>query len=380
MSLLNNLLSSIDPTAAPKPSNITGARQTQPASGPKPASRPAASINGVSQAQPLKRKADGLPEGGQVKVQRKDGTPSLSRPGTPGQTARPNGVNRPLSASDTLKSKPPTPAPSIPYRGTAASGGLTLAKPQVAISRKPTIATTTNAPPNNSAKAANPSVKPATSSTTTATSQPVKKGYAAMLQKAKEREQTKAPTPPVKNEPTKILSKKEREALRAQAKGKKPPSTIQAKQAKAPELKGKVPERSKSVGYQGTARPIKKPVETGYKGTARPNSVTPGAVGKTGASSAARAKSKQPQRRDDGYANWSDLDDMDDEEEDYESAEDLSDMEGGIWDVEEEEQMALKVARKEDAEALAEENEHKRQKEERKRKLMNLAASAKKKY
>ena len=53
-----------------------------------------------------------------------------------------------------------------------------------------------------------------------------------------------------------------------------------------------------------------------------------------------------------------------------------------MWDVEQEEQLALKVAKKEDAEALAEENELKRQKEERKRKLMamNKAAAGKRRY
>lgn len=72
---------------------------------------------------------------------------------------------------------------------------------------------------------------------------------------------------------------------------------------------------------------------------------------------------------------------MDDEEEDYES-DASSDMEGGVWDVEEEEQMALRVARQEDAEALAEETRLKREKEERKRKLMAMskAAAAKKRY
>ena len=55
-----------------------------------------------------------------------------------------------------------------------------------------------------------------------------------------------------------------------------------------------------------------------------------------------------------------------------------------IWrvDVEQEEAMALKAAKQEDAEALAEENRLKREKDERRKKLaaMNKAAAAKRKY
>lgn len=375
MSLLNNLLSSIDPTAAPKPLSSLSTRPNQPANTTKPSPRPVNAVNGASQAQPLKRKAEGQPDNEQSKIQRKDGPRTISRPGTPGQVARLGGLNRPPSTSDALKSKPTTPAPSIPYRGTAASGGLAATKSSSVLSKKPVTA---NPASSTIARAQTIPAKSAALPSPGAPAQPAKKGYAAMLQKAKERQQIKPPTPQIKHEPTKILTKKEREALRAQAKGKKPLSNVQAP-TKNNDAKTKILEKTKPTGYQGTARPIKKPAESGYKGTARPSSVTPGNAGKSGGPSATRAKSQQPRRRDDGYANWSDLDDMDDDEEGY-GSEDLSDMEGGIWDVEQEEQLALKAARMEDAEALAEENEHRRQKEERKRKLMSLAASAKKRY
>ena len=84
-----------------------------------------------------------------------------------------------------------------------------------------------------------------------------------------------------------------------------------------------------------------------------------------------------------GYASWSDLDEAEDEEEeeDYES-DASSDMEGGFDDVEREETEALKFARKEDQAALEEEERLKREKLERKRKLLELSksAAAKKRY
>lgn len=207
----------------------------------------------------------------------------------------------------------------------------------------------------------------------------------AMLQKAKEKDLTKAPALPVKHEPTKIMSKKDRELARLQAraaKGKKPVSGVPAKAADPKLNVGKEKRKGPEPTYQGTARPAKKPADIGYKGTARPSSVGP-APGKPGPA-AAKAKPKPSQSRYGGYANWSDVeDDEEDEEEEDDYASDVSsDMEANRWDLEEEETMALKVAKKEDAEALAEEERAKREKEERKRKLMamNKAAASKRKF
>lgn len=215
-----------------------------------------------------------------------------------------------------------------------------------------------------------------------------------MLMKAKEKDQTKPPAPPIKHEPTKILSKKDREKMRMEAKlaakGKKPAVGPAAPAAKG--ANGKLPvdkdkRKPTEVAYQGTARngyqgtarpngPIKKPADVGYKGTARPSS----AAAPNGRPGAAGAKSKaKPARRLNEYVSWSDDElDMDGEEEEEEEdyASDVSsDMEGGIWDVEEEESEALKAAKREDAEEQKRINELARQKEERKRKLAALASS-----
>jgi hypothetical protein len=204
-----------------------------------------------------------------------------------------------------------------------------------------------------------------------------------MLQKAKEKDATKPAVAPIKHEPTKILTRKERLALKAEAttgaKGKKPTAGLPAKPLDPKADPSKDKKKPVDVGYQGTARPAKKPVEVGYKGTARPGSA-PAAPNRNGAP-AAKAKPQPAKGRWDGYADWDALSDMEDEEEDY-ASDGSSDMEGGVWDVEEEEQMALKVAKKEDAEALAEEMRLKKEKDERKRKLqaMSKAAAAKRKY
>lgn len=210
-----------------------------------------------------------------------------------------------------------------------------------------------------------------------------------MLQKAKQKEATKPAAPTAKPEPVKIMSKKEREAARIAAKsggkGKKPVSGAPARAADLKAGAAGAPQEKRKpadLGYQGTARPAKKPVEIGYKGTARPNAAASSSAPRPGTSAAAAKKKPKPaQDRYAGYANWSDLDEMDDEEEDY-ASDGSSDMEGGIWDVEREEAEALKAAKREDAEALAEENALKREKEERRKKLaaMNKAAAAKKKY
>lgn len=119
---------------------------------------------------------------------------------------------------------------------------------------------------------------------------------------------------------------------------------------------------------------MRKPVEVGYSGTMR---------SKDPAKPAQPTKQKDKfggQDRYGGYASWSDLSDAEEEEEDYMSESD--DMEGGFDDLEREEAATARLARKEDMEALAEEERLKKEKLERKKKLEAMAkqASAKKRY
>lgn len=359
-------MSIVDPSApkpatAPKPAGATA--------NPRPVSRPAGGTNGAPQASQLKRKASGGIDNNQVKIQRKE---SAVQPAQGENSARssPN--------SGATKSTPLTPTSTVIYRGTAAPSSTRLASPVV---KKP-IATTSDSSAPPKVVVPPPRTTPAaTGSPATSTAAP-KKGYLALLQKAKEKDSTKPPALPGKQEPTKILSRKERLALKAEAsavaKGKKPVAGAPSRPTDSKVDTSKEKRKPVEVGYQGTARPTKKPVDVGYSGTARPANA-PSASNRGGAS-AAKAKANPIKGRYDGYADWDDLDDVDDEE-DYES-DASSDMEGGLWDVEEEENLALKVAKKEDAEALAEEAALKRAKEERKRKLlaMSKVAAAKRKY
>lgn len=362
MSSLKDIMSIIDPSAR---AAATASRQAPLGGAPKLAPRPAGGANGTSQTPQLKRKASGPVENGQAKVQRKEAV---------GGTAQANGVVRATSSPATSRPTSSTPTTSVPYRGTAAPASSKTASQPV---RKPLQSSST---PAATSKAPAPAPKPAPTVTGSAPASNAapKKGYLAMLQKAKEKDASKPVAPPIKHEPTKILTRKERLALKAEAgiKGKKAAAVLPSK-AVDPKADASKEKKKVEVGYQGTARPARKPVEVGYKGTARPSSVP--ATSSRNGTPAARPKPNPTKGRYDGYADWDELDDMEDDEEDYES-DASSVMEGGIWDVEEEEQLALKVAKKEDAEALAEENRLKREKEERKKKLAAMAAKAKRKF
>jgi len=136
------------------------------------------------------------------------------------------------------------------------------------------------------------------------------------------------------------------------------------------------------------AEPEKKPKKaalatTGYSGTARPK--PGGSATKAGARTTTAGSSRFDRGRDhrgnlgsryDRYESEDEEDDDDQiEEEDYES-DVSSDMEAAAFEVDEEEELAAKIARKEDAEALAEENRMKREKEEKKHRLAALAKKA----
>ncbi|KAF2874861.1 hypothetical protein BDV95DRAFT_591633 [Massariosphaeria phaeospora] len=366
---ITDLLQEINPGTATL-SPVPASKPTQPIVGPNPAPRPVTNANGAAPNPMLKRKASGQVEGAQVKIQRKDVAVLPHRP---------NGPTRPKSTQDVAAPKPSALPAAVPYRGTA---GLNAGR----------VTTVAKKPPPGTSQAV-PAKVPVVASKTAmvaptvgASPAPTKRNnYAAMMAKAKVVQETKPAPPPLKHEPTKILTKKEREALRAganasnaAAKGKKPGTSGLARSAGPKVDAVKEKRKPAELGYQGTARPTKKPAELAYRGTAKPSTIA-GPAGKTGSSTAAKAKAKSASGRYGGYASWSD-DEMaeEEDEDDYES--DVSDMEGGLWDVEEEETLALKVAKKEDALALAEENELKRQKEEKRRKLEQLAAKAKRRY
>lgn len=173
----------------------------------------------------------------------------------------------------------------------------------------------------------------------------------------------------IKHKPVEKMSKKEKLAHEAEAKAKQatgaPPRTTQKGQAKVPESKNfkpSEPEKKKSadLGYQGTMRPS--PREPTYQGTMNKGSTLKSRSGSYDRSRSASLGARPPPKR---YTYYEEDDDME-EEEDYDS-EGSSDMEAGVFDVDREEQQALRIARREDELALKEEEELKRKKLERKK-------------
>lgn len=108
---------------------------------------------------------------------------------------------------------------------------------------------------------------------------------------------------------------------------------------------------------------------TGYAGTARPKPGNSSRSSRPGAGSSSRYSDRYDRR-----STYEEEED-EDEEMDYES-DVSSDMEAAAFEVDEEEEMAAKIARREDAVALEEENRLKREKAEKKRRLMAMAKKA----
>jgi len=207
-----------------------------------------------------------------------------------------------------------------------------------------------------------------------------KKGYASVLEKAKAAQEAAKASNSVggiTHKAAEKLTKKDKLRLReeamAQQKGAKQGPSDRSRSGTPAGLAGKAGMPGKKIvletSYKGTMKKAAEPL--GYKGTMRAVGSTPKPPPKKG----------MAQDKYGGYASWSDLDDAEDEEEGfYDSGSD--DMEAGLDDVEAEESAALRLARKEDQEALEEEERLKREKLERKRKLQALSqtAAGKKRY
>ena len=135
---------------------------------------------------------------------------------------------------------------------------------------------------------------------------------------------------------------------------------------------GKVVKPSGSVGYQGTVKPKPQP---SYKGTMKPVASSAAPARKKGCNSDdhTRRKSVPTMRR---ALSESEEEPEDDDKNSYISEEDYSDMEAGFGDVEEEDEKATRLAKKEDDFEKMMLDELKRQKEAKKRRLAALADKA----
>jgi len=354
MKYLNNILASIDePSSASAPPAARPPLTSRASLPARP--NPTATNGGTPNAQPLKRKAEGEISN--------DVPTKIARPLTPAQNG---GAARPTvaSASGTLG-----------YRGTARPE---VGKPAIKPLQKTQTMPTSVKPPIKTEPRTVPPVKASAPTAPAPVAKAPKKGsFQEILARAKQNQATIATLGVIKHKQTEKLSKKERERLAQEAAEKAKASAVKkvgngARTGSAepgPQRPGEQPKEKRKVvdlGYTGTARPKAKSAEPQYKGTM--GLPRPGQVRKP-----MGAQKEAPR-----YSRYADYSDEDlDEEEDYES--DLSDMEAGLDDVEEEEEMALREAKKDDAREKAIENELKRQKQERKHKLSALAAAARKK-
>lgn len=122
--------------------------------------------------------------------------------------------------------------------------------------------------------------------------------------------------------------------------------------------------------YKGTAKPKPQVPQPTYKGTMKTAS-------STAKLPTTRDRDASPRKtRYDEYA-ATDEDDLDDVEEDEYGSDGSDDMEAGFTDVEQEETVAEKAARKEDEEQARLDAKHKTEKEERRKRLEQLSKKAK---
>jgi hypothetical protein len=209
----------------------------------------------------------------------------------------------------------------------------------------------------------NPTTAPAKATTPTANKPPPKPGsYAAIIAKAKAAQQSKTPVGVITHKQGEKIDRNK--ALKAEN-GKDKNGLLKDKKAGDRSRTGSAEVSSRSGDKtKQKARPLEKDE---YKGSAKPS--MPAYTG----SARPNSSKKAPPKRYDGYVGTDEeMDDYDDEE-DYFS--DESDMEAGAFDVEREEQEALRRAKKDDAMELALENRLKAEKAARKKALADLAAA-----
>ena len=256
------------------------------------------------------------------------------------------------------------------------------ASPSISVAAKPTI----NGKPKSTAEIEQLSVpyrgtsRPSPATSLVTESKPtLKKGSFAEIMARQ-----KAATTPIgiiTHKPKEKLSSKKELELQKQAMkakkagtGKMPRSAPTSNRSSpAPQKKGvESPSKTataKPVAYQGTAKPKAQPA---YKGTMKP---LPSCTSKqktiSTASDVTRRRSISDLRR------RSEDDESGDEEEDsYVSEEDYSDMEAGFEDVEEEDEKAARIAKKEDEYEKMMLDELARQKEAKKKRLAAMAEKA----
>ena len=217
-----------------------------------------------------------------------------------------------------------------------------------------------------------------TTATGDALKAPKKGSYAEIMARAKAN-QSKPPVGTISHKPKEQIAPSYKKELKLKKKA--------MKDKKLGIKNNSRPGSSGSLSSSSTPGPVanKKVAAPGYKGTAKPKRQLPQPTYK-GTMKPASSASKPPTARDgdanprkpryDEYA-ATDEDDLDDVEENEYSSDGSDDMEAGFTDVEQEETLAGKAARKEDEEEARLEAKLKKEKEERRKRLEQLAKKAK---
>ena len=292
-----------------------------------------------------KRKAeDGLqgPNGKIIKNGIVGGQASRATPSIHAQSAK--------IATQSNSVSPVPPSVAMPYRGTSKSNSTTTAVASSSLASTP--------PAPDVAKV------------------PKKGSYAEIMARAKASQSNAMAVGVISHKPKDKIAisyKKELKMKKKAIKNRKLGIKDESRPGSSGSLSSSPPpvsadhKKASQPAYKGTAS--SKPQPT-YKGTMKAGLTAP-------SKSTSRDRNGHgPRNRYDEYA-ATDEDDLDDVEEDDYGSEESEDMEAGFSDVEEEENIATKTARKEDEEEARLEAKLKSEKEARKKKLEAMAKRAK---
>lgn len=240
------------------------------------------------------------------------------------------------------------------------------------------VSSSSTAMPYRGTSRPEPASSPPLTPTGDALKAPKKGSYAEIMARAKAN-QSKPPVGTISHKPKEQIAPSYKKELKLKKKAMKD-KKLGIKNSSRPGSSGSLssspvpgPVANKKIAapaYKGTAKSKHQLPQPTYKGTMKPvSSITKSRV--------VRDTDANPRKpRYDEYAATDD-DDLDDVEEDEYGSDGSDDMEAGFTDVEQEETLAAKAARKEDEEQARLDAKNKKEKEERRKRLEQLAKNAK---
>jgi protein SPT2 len=292
-----------------------------------------------------------------------------------------NKIQRTQPPTATLSKPIPNNAPSLSVEGQ-------LSRVKLGSSSQKSTSTSSSTP-----SATFKNGRPTPPLATEALKAPPKKGsFAEIMARGKAAQSTLGQVGKIQHKKIeKLPSKRERDEMKAQKSSNLTKNLAPGSKFNKPPLSNGRDGRNgvKDNGKKGPPEPEKKikkaaTATTGYAGTARPRpggTKVPARLSGSASASRYDRGSDRNRYRDERHgsgARYAYVSEDDEEEEDegreYDS-DVSSDMEAAAFEVDEEEELATRIARREDAEALAEENRLKKEKEEKRKRLAALAKS-----